>query len=90
MSEDSAKAGEIVEKLKEIKLRKSASVLEEGIDETLSYPDFPCEHHRRLRTNHMLERIIKELRRRTRVVGAFPDGQSALMLCCARLRYIET
>ncbi|MFY7819034.1 MAG: hypothetical protein ACOVRB_11795, partial [Akkermansiaceae bacterium] len=33
--------------------------------------------------------IIEELRRRTRVVGAFPDGQSALMLCCARLRSIE-
>jgi len=85
-----AKAGEIVEKLKEMKLRKAASVLEEGIDETLSYHDFPGEHHRSLRTNNMLERIIKELRRRTRVVGAFPDGQSALMLCCARLRYIET
>ncbi|EAQ77160.1 hypothetical protein DSM3645_15190 [Blastopirellula marina DSM 3645] len=28
----------------------------------------------------MLERIMKEIRRRTRVVGAFPDGQSALML----------
>jgi len=38
----------------------------------------------------MLERIMKELRRRTRVVGAFPDGESALMLCCARLRHIET
>ena len=38
----------------------------------------------------MLERIMKELRRRTRVVGAFPDGESALMLCCARLRYIES
>ncbi len=33
---------------------------------------------------------MKELRRRTRVVGAFPDGESALMLCCARLRYIES
>ena len=38
----------------------------------------------------MLERIMKELRRRTRVVGDFPDGESALMLCCARLRYIES
>ena len=38
----------------------------------------------------MLERIMKELRRRTKVVGAFPDGDSALMLCCARLRHIES
>jgi transposase-like protein len=85
-----AKAMEIVEKLREMKLRKAARVLEEGIDETLSYHEYPREHHRSLRTNNMLERIIKELRRRTRVVGAFPDGQSALMLCCARLRYIES
>ena len=35
-----------------------------------------------------LERIIREIRRRTRVVGAFPDGNSALMLCAARLRHI--
>lgn len=35
-----------------------------------------------------LERIMKEIRRRTRVVGAFPDGHSALMLCAARLRHV--
>jgi transposase-like protein len=32
---------------------------------------------------------MREIRRRTRVVGAFPDGQSALMLCAARLRHIS-
>ncbi len=37
----------------------------------------------------MLERIMNEIRRRTRVVGAFPDGQSALMLVAARLRHIS-
>ena len=36
------------------------------------------------------ERIIREIRRRTRVVGAFPDGKSALMLCAARLRHIAS
>jgi transposase-like protein len=35
-----------------------------------------------------LERILREIRRRTRVVGAFPDGQSALNLAAARLRHI--
>jgi putative transposase len=35
-----------------------------------------------------LERIMREIRRRTRVVGAFPDGQSCLNLAAARLRYI--
>jgi transposase-like protein len=36
------------------------------------------------------ERIIREIRRRTRVVGAFPDGHSALMLVAARLRHIAS
>jgi transposase-like protein len=54
----------------------------------LSYYDFPREHRIRIRTNNALERIMKEIRRRTKVVGAFPDGHSALMLCAARLRHI--
>ncbi len=49
---------------------------------------FPPEHWRQIRTNNPLERIMREIRRRTRVVGAFPDGQSALMLVAARLRHI--
>ena len=43
---------------------------------------------RRIRTNNPLERILREIRRRTRVVGAFPDGQSALNLAATRLRHI--
>ena len=38
--------------------------------------------------NNPLERLMREIRRRTRVVGAFPDGQSALNLAAARLRHI--
>uniref|UniRef100_UPI001FAE9F8E transposase n=1 Tax=Geotalea sp. SG265 TaxID=2922867 RepID=UPI001FAE9F8E len=53
-----------------------------------TYYDFPREYRIRIRTNNALERIMKEIRRRTRVVGAFPDGHSALMLCAARLRHI--
>ena len=48
----------------------------------------PGDHWRRIRTNNPLERILREIRRRTRVVGAFPDGQSALNLAAARLRHI--
>ena len=58
--------------------------------ETLTYLDFPHEHWRSIRTNNILERLNREIRRRTRVVGCFPDGASALMLVCARLRYIAT
>jgi len=49
---------------------------------------FPSEHWRHIRTNNPLERIMREIRRRTRVVGNFPDGNSALMLVAARLRHI--
>jgi transposase-like protein len=38
--------------------------------------------------NNPLERLLREIRRRTRVVGAFPDGQSALNLAAARLRHV--
>jgi hypothetical protein len=59
-----------------------------AVEETLAYYAFPEEHWRRIRTNNPLERILREIRRRTRVVGAFPDGQSALNLAAARLRHI--
>ena len=49
---------------------------------------FPREYWNRIKTNNHLERVMKEIRRRTRVVGAFPDGQSALMLASARLRHV--
>ena len=82
------KAVIVAKKLEVMKLGKASKLLSDGIQETLSYYDFPEEHHRRIRTNNPLERIMREIRRRTRVVGAFPDGNSALMLVAARLRHI--
>jgi putative transposase len=82
------KARLVVDKLKEMRLGKAAEIVENGIDETLSYYAMPSEHWRSLRTNNPLERLMREIRRRTRVVGAFPDGQSALMLVAARLRHV--
>lgn len=84
------KAAEVVKKLKEMKLGKAAEIVERGAEETFSYYVFPMEHWRLLRTNNLLERINREIRRRTRVVGNFPDGQSALMLVAARLRHIAS
>ncbi len=71
------KAGEVVDKLRTQKLRKAAELVNEAVEETPSYYEFPEEHWWRIRTNNPLERIIREIRRRTRVVGAFPDGESA-------------
>ena len=78
----------MVKKLKTQKLHQAANKVKESIDETLTYYDFSDAHWRRIRTNNPLERILREVRRRTRVVGAFPDGNSALMLVAARLRHI--
>ena len=78
----------VTEKLKQLKPEKAAALVEGGAEETFSYYDFPPTHWRSIRTNNPPERINRELRRRTGVVGNFPDGRSALMLVCARLRYI--
>ncbi len=83
-----AKAQAVIEKLEGMRLKEAAARIREGIDETLTYYGFPPSHWRRIRTNNPLERIMREIRRRTRVVGAFPDGKSALMLAAARLRHI--
>jgi putative transposase len=82
------KAFQIIEKLRIMRLARAAEIVESGIDETLSYYSMPSEHWRCLRTNNPLERLMREIRRRTRVVGAFPDGRSALMLVAARLRHV--
>lgn len=82
------KAASVVAKLKNMKLHQAAEILVKGIEETLSYYEFPSSHWQRIRTNNPLERIMREIRRRTNVVGAFPDGNSALMLVAARLRHI--
>jgi transposase-like protein len=82
------KAKQVADKLEGMRLGKAASLVREGIADTLTYMNFPREHWRSLRTNNMLERLMRELRRRTRVVGCFPDGESALMLVGARLRHV--
>lgn len=84
------KTKEIVERLRVMKLKAAADLVEHKGAETLTYYAYPSMHWRQIRTNNPLERIIREIRRRTRVVGAFPDGQSALMLVAARLRHIAS
>ena len=72
------KARAVVAELRAMKLKEAAKKVENGIEETLTYCDFPSEHWTRIRTNNVIERLNWEIRRRTRVVGTFPDGHSAL------------
>lgn len=84
------KSKAVVEKLRKMKLTKAAGKVDEYITETLTYMSFPEQHWTRIRTNNTLERLNREIKRRTKVVGTFPDGQSALMLVCARLRHVTS
>jgi putative transposase len=83
------KAQDVIGKLKAMKLGAAAKLVEEHIEETLTYYAFPSQHWLKIRTNNPMERLLKEARRRTKVVGAFPDGHSALMLVTARLRHVS-
>ena len=75
------KAAGVAEKLEGMKLQAAAKCVRDGVAEALTYTRFPMRHWRRIRTNNAIER-------RTRVVGTFPDGRSALMLVTARLKYV--
>ena len=87
-----AKAGTVAGEMEERKLKSAANRLREGVGGTATYllPGFPANHRIKLRTDNMIERLNKEIRRRTRVVGGFPDSNSALMLVCARIRYVTS
>jgi transposase-like protein len=83
------KAQDVIGKLKAMKLGAAAKLVEESIEETLTYYAFPSQHWLKIRTNNPMERLLREARRRTKIVGAFPDGHSALMLVTARLRHVS-
>lgn len=78
----------MVGKLRSMRLREAYKKVEDGIEEMLTYCDFSSEHWTCILTNNVIERMNREIRCRTRVVGSFPDGNSTLMLVCARLRHV--
>ena len=85
-----SKAKDVIEKLRAMKLKAAADLVEKSIHETFAYFAYPSQHWLKIKTNNPMERLLKEARRRTKVVGAFPDGNSALMLVAARLRHVSS
>ena len=78
----------VVEELRSMKLIEEAKKVENGIEETQTYYDFPSDHWTRIRTNNIIEQLNREIPRRTCVVGSFLDGNPAFTLACARLRHV--
>lgn len=87
-----AKAGTVAGGMEERRLKAAASRLREGVGETAAclLPEFPASHRIKPRTDGMIERLNKEIRRRARVVGGFPGSNGALMLVCAGIRYVAS
>ena len=85
-----AKAKDAAAEMESGKPKSAADCLREGIGKTTTYlpGEIPSNHRIKPRTNNMIERLNREIRRRTRVAGGFPDSNSALMLVCARIRYV--
>ena len=77
-----------MQKLREMRLKEAAKKVEDGIEETLTYYAFSL---RALAENSNQQHAGAAEPRNSQahaVVGTFPDGESALMLVCARLRHV--
>jgi putative transposase len=71
---------EIAEDLHYNGYRKSAETIERFLPDILNYQTFPKQHWKRIRTTNLMERVNKEIKRRSRVVGAFPSEDSLIRL----------
>jgi transposase-like protein len=73
------KAPAIAEKLETMKPRTAAKEIRKNIEETLTRQGFANTRHRQIRTNAPLERIMREIRRRSRGDGSLSYDPSNLM-----------
>jgi len=87
--EDQTKMAELAIELRQKRYSKSADTIDRFSQDIWNHKSFPKEHWRRIRTTNGLERINKELKRRSRVVGAFPNDGSLLRLGVAILMNIN-
>jgi transposase-like protein len=70
-------AQEFVERYRD-RFKRAVEVFARGLGEALTYLDFPGVHQRHIKSTNVLERLIREVKRRTRVVGVFP-GEGSLV-----------
>ncbi|MCX8207978.1 MAG: transposase, partial [Methanothrix sp.] len=80
---------ELVRELEDRGYSKAADTIDRFRFGLWSYKSFPREHWKRIRTTNSMERIHKELKRRSRVVGAFPSDNAFIRLAVSILMDIN-
>lgn len=74
----------------ESRFPKAVEILENGLEESLQYYQFPDIDPRKISSTNVLERLNKEIRRRSRVVGIFPSMDSYIrLICCYLMEHAE-
>ena len=84
------KAESIITDLQQIQAFEAAELVKDTYIETLSYMQYPAPHWSKIKTAAIIGNLARQIRRRTRIIGAALDENTALMLVSARLRFIAT
>jgi transposase-like protein len=83
--EDEKTLAELAGELESMGLRNASGTVDRFLYDLMNYRAFPKEHWRKIRTTNILERVNKELKRRSKVAGAFPNAESLMRLAVSIL-----